>query len=415
MMHYELRSIHTLLHTYTRPFLYWLGAGVLYLLVPILPLQAQTLTNQGQLIHISNQTMVTIDGSVQNGGTFINHGNLSVSGNWENQGSYNGKGVFVLNGNEPQRIKHSAQPGSEQSFYALQLSGKGEKFLIGDARVDSALILEEGFLTPVAGSRLWLEEKAKVEGGSAASYINGAMTHQGLGYKIFPIGKHGQYCPVVLDQINGVDPSISFEVFVQRPTCRAGQGVTKVSPARFWRKKLISGSFDGALITLSLDTNDQMDDLNSVVILEAADSISSFQSLGKESATGNTSEGTVTSSLRIAGDLFAVGMANPEKASKNILYLPNTFSPHATDPDEQVWKIYCKEMASEGLLLRIYNRWGNLIYESQSTEAITQKGWDGRNPSTGKLESPGVYTYTVKGKFDSGQAFEKAGTIQLIQ
>ncbi|MES2733485.1 MAG: gliding motility-associated C-terminal domain-containing protein [Bacteroidota bacterium] len=402
---------HSLIQSFTYKLLYWLAVG---LLLPILSLQAQTLTNSGQLIYVSPQTIITIEGGVQNTGSFINNGSLAVSGNWENQGSYHGRGTLVLNGNEPQQVKHS-KPGSEQSFYVLQLAGKGEKTLTSDARVDSALILDEGLLTPVAGSRLLLEEKVKIDGGSVASYINGAMAHRGLGYKLFPIGKQGQYCPVVLDQINGVDPVVSFEAFIQRPPALPCEEVLKVSPARFWQKQVLSGTFDGALITLGLDANDQIEDLNSAIIVEATDENSLFCSLGKEAITGNASEGTITSHLRIAGNLFAVGVANLEMASKSILYIPNAFSPNATNPEEQVWKVYSKSMAADGLLLRIYNRWGNLLYESQSMAAITQTGWDGRSASTGKLESQGVYTYTLKGKLTSGQAFEKVGIINLMQ
>src|SRR5689334_16998236 len=96
----------------------------------ILPLRAQVLTNKGQLIHITPNTILSVDGSVVNEGSFTNNGTLSVSGDWDNRNAYNaGTGTFILNGNNPQFVKHN-----NQDFYKLQLAGTGEKILESNAQ-----------------------------------------------------------------------------------------------------------------------------------------------------------------------------------------------------------------------------------------------------------------------------------------
>jgi gliding motility-associated-like protein len=61
-------------------------------------------------------------------------------------------------------------------------------------------------------------------------------------------------------------------------------------------------------------------------------------------------------------------------------------------------------------LLRIYDRWGGLLFESPEINA----GWDGT--FKGELLANGVYTFTFEYKLlDSDFSEVKNGTVQLVR
>ncbi|MBR8537563.1 PKD domain-containing protein [Carboxylicivirga sediminis] len=59
--------------------------------------------------------------------------------------------------------------------------------------------------------------------------------------------------------------------------------------------------------------------------------------------------------------------------------------------------------------IQIFNRWGQLIFESHNVE----EGWDGNYK--GQLAPQAVYVYKVAGKFTNGREFSKAGSILLVR
>jgi gliding motility-associated-like protein len=58
---------------------------------------------------------------------------------------------------------------------------------------------------------------------------------------------------------------------------------------------------------------------------------------------------------------------------------------------------------------RIYNRWGQLVFQSNHPKA----GWDGT--FNGKLQPLDVYTYTLDVKFSDGKSLRKTGDITLLK
>lgn len=59
--------------------------------------------------------------------------------------------------------------------------------------------------------------------------------------------------------------------------------------------------------------------------------------------------------------------------------------------------------------LRIYNRTGVLIFKSNDVKI----GWDGYYKS--KIQPQDVYIYVATGRYNSGEAFRKAGNVLLIR
>jgi hypothetical protein len=417
-----------------------------------------TLVNKGQTIHINANAVVTVRGDAvngnggtitnngtlsltgkwTNGGTFTNHTNgtltvvgdavnsngciltnngmLSLTSKWTNGGSYNGNGTLKLVGGA-QTIDHN-----RQAFGTVVLDGVGNKTWASNAEIVGALVLQKGVITPLAGVQVVISDGATVNGGSPASHVNGPLFHRGTtGTKFFPIGKEGVYLPVELDQVNGTKSVVvGMEAFWGNAGATAAPGIQWFSPNLYWERTTLpgSGTFTGAYLTLHyrgpVGITDQQN-LMHLIVAEASQQKGPYGSAKGAAISGNASEGSVTSARTVGESYFTVGISDGKALpAASTMYIPNTFSPSAANPEEKVWKIYGSQLETEGFLLRIYNRWGNLIYENASLAELTQRGWDGRNPGTGKAESGGVYTYTLSGKLIGGAPFQKIGSIHLI-
>jgi hypothetical protein len=100
--------------------------------------------------------------------------------------------------------------------------------------------------------------------------------------------------------------------------------------------------------------------------------------------------------------------------SNNILmYVPNVFSPNAMEPTNQTIKIYSTNILPDGFKWLIFNKWGNLMYETTDVVQAQSVGWDG-----GSMVE-GVYSYVIIGKFknnkDLKESEEYKGTFTLIK
>jgi gliding motility-associated-like protein len=90
-------------------------------------------------------------------------------------------------------------------------------------------------------------------------------------------------------------------------------------------------------------------------------------------------------------------------------FAPNSFTPDG-DEFNQTWKFYANGIDENNFVLRIFNRWGQLIWETQDPH----RDWDGTY--NGELVQTGVYTWyaTVKAiQTDEIQTY--SGMINLIR
>ncbi|WKN43935.1 hypothetical protein [Tunicatimonas pelagia] len=94
---------------------------------------------------------------------------------------------------------------------------------------------------------------------------------------------------------------------------------------------------------------------------------------------------------------------------ESLVNVPNVLSPQATQPDDQVAKVYGRCFAEAGFLFQVIDRWGGIAYETTNVEEALNQGWDGGNHPSG------VYTYILRGQFNGGSSFQKQGKITLIK
>ena len=97
-----------------------------------------------------------------------------------------------------------------------------------------------------------------------------------------------------------------------------------------------------------------------------------------------------------------------EIADELILFVPNTFTPDGNALNNEFRAIASTEV--ETFEIQIFNRWGEVIFESKNIDA----GWDGTYK--GKLCQDGVYTWKIKYKeTDNPEPIYMQGHVTLIK
>lgn len=93
-------------------------------------------------------------------------------------------------------------------------------------------------------------------------------------------------------------------------------------------------------------------------------------------------------------------------AEESLLAMPNAFTP-GTGPNN-TFKVILRGIASLNYF-RVYNRWGNLLFETKNLS----EGWDGAYK--GEPQEMGVYIYDVQAVSSTGKRFNKRGNVTLLR
>ncbi|MFN7115831.1 MAG: gliding motility-associated C-terminal domain-containing protein [Saprospiraceae bacterium] len=88
------------------------------------------------------------------------------------------------------------------------------------------------------------------------------------------------------------------------------------------------------------------------------------------------------------------------------VYIPNAFAPNGTNRE---FRPYLQFGEPATYSMSIFDRWGNLIFETRDFS----EGWDGR--SRGKDAPQGTYTYLIRIAKEDGATIQKAGTVLLVR
>jgi gliding motility-associated-like protein len=95
----------------------------------------------------------------------------------------------------------------------------------------------------------------------------------------------------------------------------------------------------------------------------------------------------------------------PLSCDEPLVFVPNTFTPNGDGKNDV---LYVRSNILKEFTLHIYNRWGELIFESSDID----KGWDGTYK--GKSCEQGVYDYYLQGTCINDESIRKKGNISLI-
>lgn len=88
------------------------------------------------------------------------------------------------------------------------------------------------------------------------------------------------------------------------------------------------------------------------------------------------------------------------------VFMPNAFTPNGDNLNDV---LYVRTNFAESVFFEIYDRWGEKLFESNSSSV----GWDGKYK--GKMCNPGVYVYVLDVTCYNKQHFRKKGNVTLIR
>jgi gliding motility-associated-like protein len=100
----------------------------------------------------------------------------------------------------------------------------------------------------------------------------------------------------------------------------------------------------------------------------------------------------------------AIGMATGTTLTDGV-FIPNSFTPNG-DGRNEYFRAYGTAIA--GINMKIFNQWGEGIYEGSDVTT----GWDGKQK--GKLQPMGVYFYVIKIRFTNGTESIRKGAVNLL-
>jgi gliding motility-associated-like protein len=131
----------------------------------------------------------------------------------------------------------------------------------------------------------------------------------------------------------------------------------------------------------------------------------------------STGQTTPAITITTPGTYYATVSLNNCSATDSVVVsndcymdIPNVFTPNHDGVNDF---FYPRQFLSKGLIafkMDIYNRWGQLIFETTSLDG---QGWDGK--LNGTDQPNGVYIYVINGTFKDGQKQNRQGNVTLMR
>ena len=90
------------------------------------------------------------------------------------------------------------------------------------------------------------------------------------------------------------------------------------------------------------------------------------------------------------------------------VFIPSSFNPKSDVAANRVWKPAQAYVSPGSYSLEIFDRWGQLVFETKNEN----KAWDGR--MNGEFAPSGVYTYQLRYRSIEGEVVERRGTLNLL-
>lgn len=397
-------------------------------LLPGLLFAQQLFVGSNALVHVSEDANLEIGGNLENAGVVQNLGTISLYGNWTINNNFNGLlGTLAFVGASDQFISPTQLTVGEwimNSGGNIALSGT--EYVVTDR-----LEFQFGNIEVSPNTRFILGENSRVIGGSSDSYVDGKVIARGSGIKKFPVGNQGVYGALTLLDVFGVDTEIGVSYsYVQPVIPSPADTLLGVSDVGLWEVTLDNGTTDPTLVNLEFNDIDLNNfkkfnkirhKVNTPVVAYSPQLGSDFGSLGVSELVDSDSVtfGNITSEFPVSLSTgqrlyFAVGLA-PKVPNERLLFIPQAFSPNATDPDNQAFKIFGESISEEDFSLQVFNRLGALVYSTTSFNEANKRGWDGTNQKTGAQESVGLYYYAIRLKYNTGLVYENTGAFYLIK
>jgi gliding motility-associated-like protein len=162
----------------------------------------------------------------------------------------------------------------------------------------------------------------------------------------------------------------------------------------------------------SITLNPQINQNQTSIVWEAKDGLPCSDCLNptiRPSKSGTYKAIVTNSAGCVAEDEVLVQVQNNQR-----IFMPNAFSPNG-DGSNDLLHPYSSVEVEEISMFRIYNRWGELLYEKKDMlKESNADGWNGET-STGDKAPLGVYLYYLEVLFKDGHNSIITGDVSLIR
>ena len=399
-----------MLHAFLRTLL--ISISLAFVLVSLsAALKAQAIyVGPQQLISVGEGAVIQIVGSLENDGAMYNEGELYVNGDWLNSAQFLGQdGLTVFSGTAEQRVRHNGQ-----SFSRLRVNNEVGIRLESDVIINREIDLVAGIVYGNPEVRVSLGAETLINGGTSESYISGIVLHQGVGDKFFPIGTDEQYLPIEILGIRGNDPQLEVQAITPHPEPGSLQNLDRVTRTHYWQLNPIGGTYEDAKFRVQLTGALEFEDNTGLVVAAAPRVGGGYLSLGSVELRGNLINGSITSKEASSFPIVTLGKSSEYSVEGEVL-VPNAFAPGSPVEADRQLSVFAVNLLPDAFVFRVFNRWGQVVYETNSLDEARNQGWDGINQLTSEPAQFGVYSYYVRGVFSSGVPIEKQGTVTLFR
>jgi len=348
--------------------------------------------------------------SLINNGTINNDGAISVVGDITNSGTINDIGsIYLIGTNQAIDIN--------DTINTLVINGTGEKSIISNLYIQDYIDLQNGFLLPVDDNKIVLLQNASTSVGSTASFVKGILYSRGEGSKYYPIGLDTTFMPVEMQWIQSDTlplVGMSAHLFEKDSIPFAGKGAKDILTTRYWKQEVVEGNITEGHISLPILPQDiNYYTADSVVVVMSNERLGPYRSLGPNDEVVSRIPDLYTTSVDTANyKFYTLGIFH--EMNWDLLYIPNALSQNTPDINEQAIRIYGSVFKDEEFSFVVTNKWGNVVFESNSVTEMEENGWDGTNIKTGNREQIGIYHYYLKALTKRDNWYKKAGSIWII-
>jgi len=387
--------------------------------------QTEFVVNDGVDIRINPgcQVIFAEGGMQNNSGEFSNAGELIVEGSILNNGLLSGgasSGMFrVLN---DVQNNGQMQPGQstfelygdnqflrgfqQLNFYNLSLTGSGVKYMLQAIQTAGTLDLNDRELratgntvfhiNPTPATVLATHDQGFVSADAGGGLSRVTNSSQDYFYPVGSTQNNFKIRPVTIAPSGGTN---TYKVrYVPGPTPNSAQRSSElyyVNPIFYHDMQRTDGT-SSAGITVFYD--------------EAADGL--FETLAhQESSFWTENVGTIEGpTIGTGPELISYKTPDWDFTTPEIAlaaYATEIFVPNVFSPNDDGFNDIFKPRGTEPFEyeMRIYDRWGNLVFESK----VLDQGWDGT--FKGKLMNSGVFVYYILG---AGEVINK-GNVTLLR
>jgi|GEM_PF-2030426 len=254
-------------------------------------------------------TNLTVKGSITIGnlttlnnrwGTLAQTYNITLSGDWINNGTFlnNGVRTVTFNGSSAQNITGT----SSTTFNSLTINNSSGVTLQMPATVNANLSLSNGYLYTSATNLLSMSAGSAVTAVSNSSFVYGPVSKTGTTNFTFPVGKDLEYRPIGISSLTAsetftaeyfhTDPSILYPIALMDPT------ITHIDGCEYWTLERAGSA--NAIVTLSWDTYScGVTSLPDLTIARYDSGLTMWKDEGNGGTTGTTSTGTIASAALV--------------------------------------------------------------------------------------------------------------------